>query len=94
VARWNANQQCFYHWREKVGRVYIQKIKHPVDEAQFDVFRVLEELPNPKVEIPLRKGAKFRGSLETLLEFNEKVWCSCESGVRPCIAHFGRDGSR
>src|ERR1035438_7975882 len=59
VARWNARQQCFYHWREKFGRIYIEKIKHPVDESEFDVFRVLEELADPKVEIPFDEDAPF-----------------------------------
>jgi len=88
VARWNARQRCFYHWREKFGRIYIEKIKHPADELKFDVFRALEELPNPRFEIPFNKRAEFRGVAEALLEFNERVWCSCERGKKPCIIHL------
>jgi len=88
VARWHATEQCFYHWREKFGRVFIEKIKHPVDEPEFDVFRVLEELADPKFEIPFDDGATFTGDPEALREFQAQVWCSCKTGVRPCIAHF------
>ena len=88
VARWNASQHCFYHWREKFGRIYIEKIKHPDDEETFDVFRVLEELPEPKFVIKFHREARFRGEPETLTEFNERVWCSCDTGVRPCVVHF------
>ena len=89
VARWNANQQCFYHWREKFQRIYIKKIKHPIDEQEFDVFRVLAELAEPKFEIPFRKNAKFTGNPEELNRHNEYTWCSCD-GQRPCAIHFGR----
>jgi len=89
VARWNANQQCFYHWRKKFDRIYIQKIKHPVDEPEFDVFRVLKELAEPKFEIPLRKNAKFVGNPEDLFQHNAYTWCSCE-GQGLCAIHFGR----
>ena len=48
--------------------------KHPADEPKFDVFRALEELPNPRFEIPFNKRARFRGVVEALTEFNERVW--------------------
>jgi hypothetical protein len=83
VARWNATEQCFYHWREKFGCVLIEKIKHPVDEAEFDVFRVLEELADPKFQIPFDEDATFTGDPEVLTEFNQRVWCSCRTGVSP-----------
>jgi len=88
VARWDATEQCFYHWREKFGRVFIEKIKHPVDESEFDVFRVLEELVAPKFDIPFDEDATLTGAPEALREFNHRVWCSCQTGVRPCIADF------
>ena len=37
----------------KVDRIYLERINHPVNEDFFDVFRVLEELPNRKFEIPI-----------------------------------------
>jgi hypothetical protein len=89
VARWNARQQCFYHWREKFGRIYIEKIKHPVDEPRFDVFRVMEELGDPKFQIPFNIRAKFRAAPQALVEFNDLVWCSCQGGQKPCVVHFG-----
>jgi hypothetical protein len=77
VARWNARQQCFYHWRQKFGRIFIQKIKHPVDEPLYDVFGPVEELEKPRFETPFYMRAKFRGDLDALVEYNERVWCTC-----------------
>ena len=34
IARWNSDEQCFYYWREKVGRIYIQTIRFPTDETE------------------------------------------------------------
>ena len=76
VARWNASEQCFYHWRKKFDRIYIQTIKYPTDEVEpwWDVFDVVKELPNPKVEIPFDENAKFQGNLDDLSEFNVEMW--------------------
>ena len=92
VARWNARQQCFYHWREKLGRIYIQKIKHPVDEPQYDVFRPLKELLRPRFEIPFNVSARFRGNLGVLGSYSDRVWCTCtHNSARRCLVHrFGR----
>lgn len=49
---------------------------------------LLEELADPKFEIPFDEEATFTGDPDALKEFNERVWCSCQAGVRPCIAHF------
>jgi uncharacterized protein (DUF433 family) len=39
IARWNADENCFYHGREKFGRIYIETIKYPTDvvEPLWDV---------------------------------------------------------
>ena len=55
-----------------------------MDESEFDVFRVLEELTDPKVEIPFDEDAPFTGDPEALTEFQVQVWCSCQTGVKPC----------
>src|ERR1700732_3154860 len=34
VARWNAGEQCFYHWRERFEDVYIETIKYPTGETE------------------------------------------------------------
>jgi hypothetical protein len=35
--------------------------------------------------------ARFRGSLEALVEYNERVWCTCTyNTAMPCPIHFGR----
>jgi hypothetical protein len=64
VARWNAEQNCFFHWREKFGHIYIETIKYPTDEMEpwWDVFDIAEELPNPKVETPFDENAEFGGT--------------------------------
>jgi hypothetical protein len=37
----------------KFDRIFVEALKHPADDARMDVFRVVEELANPKFEIPL-----------------------------------------
>ena len=76
IARWNAEEQCFYHWREKFERIYIETIKYPTDEVEpwWDVFDVVEELPNPKVEIPFDEDAEFQGNRDDLYEYTEEMW--------------------
>lgn len=76
VARWNADRQCFFHWREKFGVVFLEAIKHPDDESHFDVFRVLRALPDPPFDIPLDslEIANFMGDPEVLNAYNSEVW--------------------
>lgn len=38
LARWDARRQQFRHWRTKFGQQFMEYIKHPEDEAHFDVF--------------------------------------------------------
>ncbi len=76
IARWHADEQCFYHWREKFGRIYIETIKYPTDQSEpwWDVFDVVEELPNPKFDIPFDMEASFVGSTDDLVEHNVEMW--------------------
>jgi hypothetical protein len=75
VARWNAKEGCFYHWREKFGRIFIETIKHPVDEGQyFDVFRPVRVLSEPKFEIPFDDNSGFSGTKEDLREYDSEMW--------------------
>jgi uncharacterized protein (DUF433 family) len=76
TARWNAQENCFYYWQEKFGRILIETIRFPTDveEAWWDVFDVVEELPNPKFEIPFDKEAVFRGNPDDLYEYNIEMW--------------------
>jgi hypothetical protein len=87
IARWNSVEDCFYHWREKLGRTYIETIRYPSDDDIYDVFRVLEELKNPRFEIPYDLDATFTGNPADLNEYNERVWCTCGAGSMPCIPH-------
>jgi uncharacterized protein (DUF433 family) len=84
VARWNASANCFYHWREKFGNVYIERIKYPTDEAEpwWDVFNPVEELTNPKSDIPLDKSAEFKGNPDDLTEFDEEMWRGWKDRLR------------
>lgn len=54
VARWNADEQQFYHWRRKFGTVFIETIRCPEDEKQFDVFVTEREIETPEKEIPFK----------------------------------------
>jgi hypothetical protein len=38
IARWNAIEQLFYHWRYKFGFKFVETIKAPEDDDTFDVF--------------------------------------------------------
>jgi len=51
-ARWNANEQVFYHWRTKFGTKFIETICHPEDDKVYDVFVVEAECTAPKEIIP------------------------------------------
>ena len=87
IARWNADENCFYHWREKFGRIYIETIKYPTDvvEPWWDVFDVVEELPGCRFEIPFDAEAAFAGKREDLYEHAEEMWqigrASCRERV-------------
>jgi hypothetical protein len=79
IARWDGERGVFWHWRQKFDRIYLESIKYPADEGFFDVFRVLDELPNPKFEIPFpadafRPDATFTGDAADLIEFEAKLW--------------------
>jgi len=56
VARWNADEGQFYHWRYKFGW-HVDCIRHPEDEQYFDVFVVEAQLPGvPEKPIPFDQG--------------------------------------
>jgi uncharacterized protein (DUF433 family) len=76
IARWNGDEQCFYHWREKFGEVFIETIKYPTGEQEpwWDVFDVVEELPNCRFEIPFDADALFSGNRDDLFEYNAEMW--------------------
>lgn len=52
IARWNADKQCFTHWRTKFSSVFLEDIKHPDDEQRFDVFYPYVLISVPEQEIP------------------------------------------
>lgn len=48
VARWHAGAQRFVHLRTKFGSTFYEAIRHPADERNYDVFRVLKRVePEP-----------------------------------------------
>jgi uncharacterized protein (DUF433 family) len=86
VARWNADEQCFYHWREKIDHTYIETIKYPTDEQEpwWDVFDVAEELPDCRFEILFDMDATFTGNGYDLNEHHEEMWRKVKNGeARP-----------
>ena len=76
VARWNADEQLFYHWREKFGNIFIETIKYPTDEEEpwWDVFFVGEVLEAAKFEIPFDHDAAFEGDPSDLDAFQDEMW--------------------
>ena len=76
IARWDAERGVFWHWRQKADRIFLESIKHPVDEKfeRLDVFRAVEEWPNPKFEIPIPvEAACTCGSREFVPFQNQRV---------------------
>jgi hypothetical protein len=74
IARWSATHDCFFHWRVKFDRVFVEEIKHPVDESYYDVFRPVRELTSPKFEIPFDVWARFEGNVDDLSEYDQEMW--------------------
>lgn len=74
IARWSATHDCFFHWRVKFDRMFIEEIKHPIDEHYFDVFRVVRVLEAPKFEIPFDTSARFEGCFDDLAEYDSELW--------------------
>jgi hypothetical protein len=60
----------------EVRPIFIETIKYPTDatEAWWDVFDVVEELPNPKFDIPFDSEAKVAGNRDDLFEHNAEMW--------------------
>src|SRR5262245_28568593 len=99
IARWDAERGVFWHWRQKFDRIFLESIKHPADETfPIDVFRVVEEWPNPKFEIPIpaevvwtRAGviesgpkAAFTGNRAHLNEHEKELWSAPGWGDAKC----------
>jgi len=74
VARWSAVHGVFFHWRVKFGRIFVEEIKHPIDEEHYDVFRAVRVLPEPKFEIPFDVATTFGGCVEDLDEYSHELW--------------------
>ena len=74
IARWSAAHDSFFHWRIKFEQIFVEDIKHPVDENYFDVFRVLRVLTDPKFEIPFDVWARFDGNVNDLSEYDHELW--------------------
>jgi hypothetical protein len=56
VARWDARSAHFRHWRTKFASTFLEYIRHPDDEACFDVFTPTVRLDGEQFEIPLEDG--------------------------------------
>lgn len=76
ISRWNAEENCFYHWQEKFRRIVVQTIRYPTDamEPWEDVFDVVEELPILKFDIPFDQNAAFIGNPGDLEEYYAEMW--------------------
>ncbi len=53
-ARWDEKNQCFVYWRFKFGETFLETIKAPEDDKNFDVFVTEKIVEIPNKEIPLR----------------------------------------
>lgn len=50
IARWDG--KIFHHWHYDMGRLVVDTIHCPEDEAKYDVFQAWERIP-PLIHIPL-----------------------------------------
>jgi len=57
IARWNREEQRFYHWRFKFGNTFIETIKCPEDDGYYDVFIAEAPIELPEVD----KVIPFKG---------------------------------
>jgi hypothetical protein len=57
IARWDQVDNCFHYWRTKFGSTFLEGIRCPEDETDFDVFVTESEITDLTdiKEIPLRK---------------------------------------
>jgi hypothetical protein len=53
VARWDQARGRFVHWRTKFDVTFLETIRHPEDEAHFDVFRPWRRLDEAEVAKPI-----------------------------------------
>lgn len=53
VARWDAKRNKFRHFRTKFGSTFLEYIKHPEDELNFDVFVPEKQIDPTDPPIPL-----------------------------------------
>jgi len=101
IARWDAKRGVFWHWRQEFDRIFLESIKHPADEKfeRLDVFRVVEEWPNPKFEIPIPAEAActdtamwymcaaadvFTGNPADVNEYEKEMWSRPGWGDAKC----------
>lgn len=53
VARWDATNNLFVHWRSKFDDVYLETILHADDGGSWDTFKPFRLLPTEAVEFPI-----------------------------------------
>jgi uncharacterized protein (DUF433 family) len=84
IARWNSEERCFYHWREKMGRIFIETIRYPTDELEpwWDVFDAVEELPDCRLEIPFDHNAVFCGNRDDFYQYHAEMWKGQSEALR------------
>lgn len=76
IARWSEIDECFTHWRTKWDSIFVERINHPVDDINYDVFRVVRRLEIPLFYIPLPSDelVKFAGDRADLGRYHSEMW--------------------
>lgn len=86
IARWNAKENCFYHWREKFGRIFIETIKYPTDEEPWwDIYSPIEELSDCKFEILSTRAPNSRGSRKIYTNSRKRCGQRCSAVRAPAM---------
>jgi hypothetical protein len=53
IARWDSKKEVYIHWRSKFGTTFLEEIRCPEDDKNWDVFIATKEIPTPTKEIPI-----------------------------------------
>ena len=75
VARWDTENNCFWHIRHKFGNAFVEGINHPEDARGYDVFTPFETVdPTDEEKVIEEEIAEIvRNAEECKIKYPERV---------------------
>jgi hypothetical protein len=55
LARWDEENDTFWHWRTKFSERFTETISHPDDDHTYDVFYPLKKVERATTVIPMKR---------------------------------------